>query len=246
MLIGINSIFPMSHRGPSEQNEHFARFVSEHGPDWNAIQQPMNGRSNRPIAARRKAVPDPDLIKGSFLPEEDDLITKFAQELPQRPWSQIATIVPHRTAKQCRERWLVHLDPSVKKDPWSDEEDVIIFQLFQRIGAKWAEIARSLPGRSDNSVKNRFNSSISNRMKTDEMGKPFLVPSAARRYRQKTQKRQPSRAALARQSLWSVQPPANVNENPILGPDFEFGASDQDESQTGEPEDFPLANPETW
>jgi hypothetical protein len=86
----------------------------------------MNRRSSEPSAARRKAVPDPHIIKGSFLPEEDEMITRFAMQRPQRPWPEIAKVIPHSTPKQCRERWSNHLDASVKKDPWTEEEDVVI------------------------------------------------------------------------------------------------------------------------
>jgi hypothetical protein len=205
----------------------------------------MNGPSIKPIAVRRKAVPEPHIIiKGSFLPEEDEMITSFAMECPQRPWLQIATVIPHHTLKQCRERWSNHLDPAVKKDPWAEEEDVMIFQLSEQIGRKWAEIARSLPGRSDNAIKNRYNSSIVHRIRDDVTGARILAPSEARPYHQKTQVRKPSRAALERQPLAFVQPPTNDNEIPIPDEDLEFPAPDDGDLPFLEPEDFAFWNPE--
>jgi hypothetical protein len=61
-----------------------------------------------------------------------------------------------RTGKQCRERYANHLQPGVKKGGWTKEEDEIILNLQARLGNQWAKMMEWLPGRSDNSIKNRF------------------------------------------------------------------------------------------
>eukprot|EP00300_Choanocystis_sp_HF-7_P042245 c9004_g1_i1.p1 GENE.c9004_g1_i1~~c9004_g1_i1.p1 ORF type:complete len:270 (+),score=32.47 c9004_g1_i1:106-915(+) len=76
-------------------------------------------------------------------------------------WDAIAARMPNRTANQCVERWSNHVDPSVRKGAWTLEEDATIARLTRQIGRKWAVIAKSLPGRTRNSVKNRFNNTIS-------------------------------------------------------------------------------------
>ena len=81
-------------------------------------------------------------------------------------WGLIAKkIVSHfnffpRTGKQCRERWHNHLDPSIKKDSWSDFEKRKIFDLHKLYGNSWSQIAANLEGRTDNAVKNFFYSHL--------------------------------------------------------------------------------------
>lgn len=61
-----------------------------------------------------------------------------------------------RSGKQCRERYINHLDPDTKKTVWTDEEDQVIRDNFSKYGTKWSQYIPALPGRSDNSIKNRY------------------------------------------------------------------------------------------
>jgi len=96
------------------------------------------------------------MTKGTWSPEEDELLLKAVKRMGDRRWSEIALSIPGRKGKQCRERYLNHLDPKLNKDPWTHEEDMILSANQELIGNHWSEIAKMLPGRSENSVKNRF------------------------------------------------------------------------------------------
>jgi len=83
-------------------------------------------------------------------------------------WTLIAKSLHGRKGKQCRERWYNKLDPSIKKKCWTDEEDQLIINLHQINGNKWAEIAKALPGRPSNTVKNRWYSYLRKRKSEEE------------------------------------------------------------------------------
>lgn len=75
-------------------------------------------------------------------------------------WSFISSFFPERVGKQCRERWFNHLNPDVKKSTWLKEEEWILFLKHNEFGNKWSKLCQYLPGRTDNTIKNHWNSTM--------------------------------------------------------------------------------------
>jgi len=153
-------------RWKKEEDEQLRVAVEIHGSaDWKFISvNYLKGlRSEVQCLHRWTKVLQPGLKKGKWLDEEDATILRCIEE-GMTKWTDIAERIPGRVGKQCRERWANHLDPTLKKGNWTQEEDQLLIGAQELMGNRWCEIAKILPGRSENGIKNRWNSTMRKNM----------------------------------------------------------------------------------
>ncbi len=106
----------------------------------------------------------PKKSKYHFTPEEDQIIRdavksgdfKKQTKSGKPDWKAITALLPGRTLRQVRARWLHYLQNGTSAGPWTPEEDTELLKRYDELGAKWSKIALHLPGRSDLQVRNRW------------------------------------------------------------------------------------------
>jgi hypothetical protein len=156
------------------------------------IEAHFPGKLAGQIWERWKKVLDPQNVKGCWSREEDEAIVQWVREHGPTGWSALAVNLPGRIGKQCRERWCNSLDPDVDHDKWTAAEDTILIHQHERLGNKWSQIASFLPGRTDNGVKNRWNSSLKRRLERRAKGEPEVI-KRGRKPKRQSEARWPSR-----------------------------------------------------
>ncbi|KAK7857844.1 transcription factor MYB114 [Quercus suber] len=107
--------------------------------------------------------------KGAWTSEEDRKLSEYIEIHGAKRWKTVAAKSGlNRCGKSCRLRWLNYLRPNIKRGNISDDEEDLILRLHRLLGNRWSLIAGRLPGRTDNEIKNYWNSHLSKKINQKE------------------------------------------------------------------------------
>ncbi|KAF6168522.1 hypothetical protein GIB67_015069 [Kingdonia uniflora] len=116
--------------------------------------------------------------KGPWTEQEDLQLVYFVSLFGERRWDFIAKVSGlNRTGKSCRLRWVNYLHPGLKRGRMTPQEERLVLELHSRWGNRWSRIARKLPGRTDNEIKNYWRTHM--RKKAQEKKRALLSSSSS-------------------------------------------------------------------
>ncbi|CAD8164099.1 unnamed protein product [Paramecium octaurelia] len=143
-----------------KEDKLLERAIHELGTNWKEVAKHLYNRNPSQCAQRWKRIkPVSQRSRHSWSAIEDQQLLELVK-IHKRNWGMIASIMHWRTGKQIRERFINKLNPEIRAEPWSKEEDLIVMEAYQKYGSRWTEISKLLKGRPENMIKNRFYSFI--------------------------------------------------------------------------------------
>ncbi|XP_057491139.1 myb-related protein 306-like [Actinidia eriantha] len=118
--------------------------------------------------------------KGPWTPEEDIMLVSYVQEHGPGNWRSVPTNTGlRRCSKSCRLRWTNYLRPGIKRGSFTEDEEKMIIQLQALLGNKWAAIASYVPERTDNDIKNYWNTHLKKKLQEAPNGHSMVGSSNA-------------------------------------------------------------------
>ena len=121
------------------------------------IEQSGGGSGKGAGAGKEQGTKHRSAPKVKFTPSEDNLLRKLVAKYGENKWEEVASQIPGRNIRQCHDRWFYYLNPNVKKTPWTEEEENLLFKCVKEIGPHWVRITRFFEGRTDTQIKNKWN-----------------------------------------------------------------------------------------
>ncbi|KAJ8764641.1 hypothetical protein K2173_006723 [Erythroxylum novogranatense] len=178
---------------------------------------------NETAAELGRRVGNQSLKKGPWTAAEDDVLMEYVRKHGEGNWNSVQKYYGLlRCGKSCRLRWANHLRPNLKKGSFTPEEERTIMELHAKLGNKWARMASQLPGRTDNEIKNFWNTRIKKRQRA---GLPiysheFSKEALAAQFHQDQQKF-PDSSPPSLSSIWNSthhKPVYNASEMTAMDP----------------------------
>mmetsp|Transcript_27081 Transcript_27081/g.59177 ORF Transcript_27081/g.59177 Transcript_27081/m.59177 type:complete len:884 (-) Transcript_27081:1518-4169(-) len=137
------------------EDKLLSHWQSKVGNKWSIVAKHIPGRTGQQCAQRWRHKVNPNIVREAWSKEEDALLQHLVHTIGHH-WAEIARHFKGRTDQQCMGRWRRHLDPSIRKDSWTLEEDSRLLSLYQQHGNSWSTIAKLLTGRTPQQCRGRW------------------------------------------------------------------------------------------
>ncbi len=121
---------------------------------WKEISEHFQGKNAKQCLSRYYRVKR-GIIKGKWTKEEDENIINYVNKHGFK-WSEISNVIKTRNSKQIRDRFINYLNKEINKESFTKEEDILIIESISKVGKKWVQLSKYLPGRSPLFIKNRY------------------------------------------------------------------------------------------
>lgn len=143
----------------SKEDQLLEKYQKRFGSKWTRISSLIPSRTPSQCAQRFRRKFKPKKTRKPWSPSEDEHVKELVKTHGKN-WQKISCIMKNRSGKQIRDRFSNCLDENIKKESWTAEEDNLLLHYYRIYGPKWAKISKFIKGRPENSVKNRFHSSL--------------------------------------------------------------------------------------